>query len=74
MKLNIFNDANGTWSWRKFITCVILFLYVIIVYKYESYNDWKELPLSYMIVIYLVILFYFFRRAIDKILSKYAKN
>jgi len=64
---NILCDANGVFSWRKFLTAQSGALFATAVLWHLIKHNGDELPASYMIVIGGVFAFYFAKTAIENI-------
>ena len=64
MKLHIFTDNKGLWSWRKAITGIIALIILVSMLGYEIFN-WRVLAGEYIGIIITVVTWYFFRRRID---------
>jgi len=65
--MDIFKDRTGVYSVRKFggYTALIILAYLII--SYTIANDFKEVPMSYLISIDMIIAFYFAKDALRNV-------
>jgi len=63
--MNLFKEADGTYSWRKILTGLtgILFSFAVIGFLFGL----PELPPSYQAIVSGVFVFYFFKKAIGNV-------
>lgn len=60
----IFEEIDGTWSWRKIMTASVLICFVVAVLGFLITHNFGELPVSYQAIIAGVFGFYFYKRSI----------
>lgn len=71
--MNILKEKDGTYSWRKIITCYALLQIIISFNAYQFFN-FKILPKMYFGLLSLIITFYFSKEYLQRKKNKNDNN
>lgn len=67
---HLFTESDGRASWRKIMTASALLVFLIATIGWLVKNNFDELPATYSLMISGVFVFYFGKKAIDKLANK----
>lgn len=63
--MNVFQEKDGSFSYRKVMTIVTIILFAIAVIGFLITHNFDELPTSYTTIIAGVFVFYFGKRLLE---------
>lgn len=64
---HMFNDPDGTFSWRKAGTAICFICYAYCVIGYGITHNFDEIPTSYQVIMGGVFSFYFVKKSLENI-------